>query len=204
MKAPSVAHSSRMVTVPAITINADHVPALDPFCVISPTPSTAGMPYSRATMEPCARMLPISVTSAVARATIGWADRKATQLRFVGSVVTNRSHETIIVMYVLVGHPASLASNGIALASEPVARDYLLRLAYAGLTGSSDPIALAKRNRVLSSRTGASFGYAFDRRTRPPRLPVCSSLRTMTWPLTRVARYPAAGWVNRLLPNGKS
>ncbi len=34
--------------------------------VASPTPSTAGMPYSRATMEPWARMLPMSVTSAVA------------------------------------------------------------------------------------------------------------------------------------------
>ena len=30
--------------------------------VPSPTPKTAGMPYSRATMEPCARMLPTSVT----------------------------------------------------------------------------------------------------------------------------------------------
>ena len=58
-------HHSRIVTVP-------RSPSTEIFCplltrwVTSPIPRTAGIPYSRATIEPWARMLPMSVTRPVA------------------------------------------------------------------------------------------------------------------------------------------
>jgi len=57
--------SSSSVTVPASPSTASIMPDLIR-SVATPVPITAGMPYSRATMEPCANAPPTSVTNPTA------------------------------------------------------------------------------------------------------------------------------------------